>query len=291
MASANRVDDIFIDSYGVTIHYHRWSRAKPPKAIVQLAHGLGEHALRYDHLVSKLVTAGYEVWADEHRGHGATGLEQWQGDSSRLGKLGPGGLRATIRALSDFRGLIGEQRPGIPVIFLGHSWGSLMGQILLNQGFSQHLAGAVLTGTSYRMPGYLNAGDLNAKHRHLGSTGAEWLSRDQAVHQAWVDDPLTFPADTLKLFGPLDAARLLGVPSRVEPAIPLLMMVGSDDSLGAERGVRRLEAAYRQRAGFDDVSVKVYPQARHEIFNETNREEVVADLVEWLDRVTPKSTP
>jgi len=85
--AAKRTDDIFIDSFGVTIHYHVWSPAKKAKAIVQLAHGLGEHALRYQPLVDALVKAGYEVWADEHRGHGATGLEQWEGNQAKLGKL------------------------------------------------------------------------------------------------------------------------------------------------------------------------------------------------------------
>ena len=280
-----RVDDLFIDAYGVAIHFHSWP-LKSPRAIIQLAHGLGEHALRYEGLVAKLSAAGYEVWADEHRGHGATGLEQWQGAHSRLGRLGPGGLPATIRAVKDFRQVIAEARPGIPTVFLGHSWGSLMGQILLNQGFASNLSAAVFTGTTYRWPGFMNAGDLNARHSHLGTSGAEWLSQDPEVWQRWLDDPLTFKADTLKLFGPVDAARLIGRPKKAPLDIPLLLMVGSDDSLGGERGVRRLERAYRERASADSVTVKVYPEARHEIFNEINRDEVVADLVGWLDNHT-----
>jgi len=103
-ATPKRTDEIFVDSFGVTIHYHRWSPKGTPKGVIQLAHGLGEHALRYDALVRDLVAAGFEVFADEHRGHGATGLEQWEGDYSKLGRLGPGGLRATIRNLEELRG-------------------------------------------------------------------------------------------------------------------------------------------------------------------------------------------
>lgn len=285
-----RVDDVFIDADGVAIHYHRWP-VQSPRGVIQLAHGLGEHALRYDYLVAALARAGYEVWADEHRGHGATGLEQWEGDFSRLGRLGPGGLSSTIRALRDFRQVIAEARPGVPTVYLGHSWGSLMGQILLNRGFASELDAIVFTGTTYRMPGFMNAGDLNAGHAHLGSTGAEWLSRDPEVWQQWTDDPLTFVADTLKLFGPIDAAKLMGRPKKSPLAIPMLLMVGSDDSLGGERGVRRLEKAYRERAGMTDVTVMVYPDARHEVFNEINRDEVIADLVDWLDRRLPKTSP
>lgn len=277
-----RADDVFVDSFGVTIHYHRWPVAKP-KGVIQLAHGLGEHAMRYEPLVADLASAGWEVWANEHRGHGPTGVEQWQGDLSRMGRLGPGGLRATIHNLTEFRGLIAEHHSDRPVVFLGHSWGSLMGQILLNQGFDRHIDGIVLTGSTYRLPGYMNAGNLNARHAHLGTTGAEWLSRDEAVWHRWVDDPLAFEANTLKLFGPIDAARLIGVPKKAPLDLPMLLMVGSDDSLGGERGVRRLERAYRERAGLNDISVQVYPDARHEVFNETNRDEVVADLLNWLD--------
>ena len=276
-----RLDDIFVDSYGVTIHYHRWP-VPDARGVVQLAHGLGEHAMRYEPLVADLAAAGWEVWANEHRGHGPTGVEQWQHDLTKMGRLGPGGLSATIGNLVEFRELIAREQPQLPTVFLGHSWGSLMGQILLNQGFAAEIEGVVLTGSTYRMPGYMNAGNLNARHKHLGTTGAEWLSRDEAVWDRWVLDPLAFEANTLKLFGPLDAAKLIGVPKRVPLDIPMLMMVGSDDSLGGERGVRRLERAYRERAQLEDITVKVYPQARHEVFNETNRDDVVADLVEWL---------
>jgi alpha-beta hydrolase superfamily lysophospholipase len=287
MAAVARVDDSFVDADGVTIHYHRWQGQKSPRAIIQVAHGLGEHAMRYDWLARQLVGAGYDVWADEHRGHGQTGLEQWAGDHSQLGRLGPGGLRSTIRALREFHGLIARAHPGAPVVFLGHSWGSLMGQILLNQGFAQHLDAVVFTGTTYRMPGDMNAGDLNARHAHLGDTGAEWLSRDPEVHRRWVEDPLAFPADTLTLFGPLDALRLIGRPRPVEKDIPLLLMVGGDDSLGGERGVRKLAKAYRSRGGLSQVTSIIYPDARHEVFHEINREEVVTDLLRWLDDAVP----
>ena len=253
--------------------------------MIQLAHGLGEHALRYEQLAADLVAEGYEVWANEHRGHGPTGLEQWAGHASKLGRLGPGGLRAAVSVLAEFRQLIKRERPDTPTVFLGHSWGSLMGQMLLNQGFAQHIDGVVFTGSSYRMPGWMNAGDLNARHKHLGTTGAEWLSRDTDVHRWFQADPLTFKADTLKLFGPLDAARLLGRPRAVGVDLPMLLMVGSDDSLGGERGVRRLERAYRDRGGLSDITTHVYPDARHEVFNETNRDEVVADLLSWLDKL------
>lgn len=290
MAAPKRVDDIFIDSYGVTIHYHRWSPPGTPQAIVQLAHGLGEHALRYGTLVARLVKEGIEVWADEHRGHGATGLEQWEGDHSKLGKLGPGGMPATVRAVRAFTNIIRQERPGVPLFFLGHSWGSIMGQIILNQGGAAEYAGMILSGTAYRLPGFMYAGDLNAKHQHLGSIGAEWLSRDVAVHEAWRDDPLTFVANTLKLLGVIDAARLLGTPRELGRDLPILIMIGSDDTLGGEKSVTLLAQAYR-RQGSSDVQTIIYPGARHEIFNEINKDEVMDDLVAWIAGRLEASTP
>ncbi|HEV8012681.1 MAG TPA: alpha/beta hydrolase, partial [Pontimonas sp.] len=260
------------------------------KAIIQLAHGLGEHALRYDGLVTRLVKEGFEVWADEHRGHGATGLEQWEGDHSKLGKLGPGGMPATVTAVRAFTGIIRGERPGIPLFFLGHSWGSIIGQIILNQGGASEYDGVIFTGTAYRMPGSMYSGDLNTKHKHLGSIGAEWLSRDVAVHEAWRDDPLTFVADTLKLFGVVDAARLLGTPKELGVDIPIVIMIGSDDTLGGEKSAKKLSDAYLQK-GSSDVELVVYEGARHEVFNETNKDEVMDDLVTWIAGRLEASTP
>ena len=280
--AVKRVEDSFVDADGVTTFFYCWS-PRAPKGVIHLVHGLGEHARRYEPLANNLAQAGFEVWAQDYRGHGQTGIGQW-GTSSKLGRLGPGGLPATLRALLDFHRQIHQARPQLPVVFLGHSMGSLFGQILLNRGLSQEVDGVVLTGTSYRMPGYLNSGDLNAKHRHLGQTGAEWLSRDTTVHEQWVSDPLTFPANTLKLFRLIDSARLLGTPRALERNIPLLLMVGADDSLGGPRGAEKLASAYRAR-GVTDVVCRVYSGARHEVFNETNRDEVISDLVDWLDGV------
>jgi alpha-beta hydrolase superfamily lysophospholipase len=200
-----------------------------------------------------------------------------------MGKLGPGGLRATIEEVRQLTTIIRSENPGLPVAILGHSWGSLMVQDILNHHAADYDA-AILTGTAYRQVGSMNAGQLNAKFKHLGTTGSEWLSRDPAVSQAFLDDPLTFYADTLKLFGLIDGLRLFGVPTKhIEKDIPLLIVIGSEDPLGGEKSVRTLAEKYISRSRLTDVEVIIYQGARHEIFNETNKEEVIADLVAWLD--------
>lgn len=272
----------FIDDEGVVIETVEWA-VESPRGIVQISHGIGEHSGRYAALAADLNRAGFTVVADDHRGHGRTGMRQWGDDPSQLGRLGPGGLRATIAAIGRFTGLTRERFPGLPLVLLAHSWGSLMAQIALNDR-PDAVDGLVLSGTAYRLPGWMDAGDLNRRHAQPGGTGAEWLSRDPAVAAAWVADPLTFPAETAKLLGVRDSLRLLGRPARRLPVdLPVLIQVGSDDTLGAGRSAERLARAYRRRAGLTDVRVIVYDGARHEVYNETNRDEVVADLVAWIE--------
>ncbi len=273
------------DAAGIPITYDVYP-VDSPRAVVQVAHGVGEHAGRYRELAAQLNADGYTVYADDHRGHGRTGMAQWN-DPEKLGHLGVGGLRAAVDALHDFSGIIRDQNPDLPLVFFGHSWGSLMGQMILNKHSSDYDA-AVLSGTAYRVLGSMNSGDLNKRHAHLGTTGVEWLSRDPAVAQAFVDDPLTTSVPLAKLFGLLDASRLLGRPARSFPRdLPLLIQVGGDDPLGGEASARRLEQAYRKRSGLTDVTTIVYPGARHEIYNETNKAEVMADLTAWLDARIP----
>lgn len=276
----------YVDAAGIEITYDIYPVDRP-RAVVQVAHGVGEHAGRYRALAEHLNADGYSVYADDHRGHGRTGMAQW-GDAERLGHLGVGGLRATVEALHGFTALIRDANPDVPLVFFGHSWGSLMGQMMLNR-HSEDYDAAVLSGTAYRVVGSMNSGNLNKRFAKTGTTGLEWLATDPAVAQAFVDDPLTTSVPLLKLFGMLDAARLLGRPSRTFARdLPLLIQVGSEDPLGAEASARRLERAFRTRSKLTDVTTIVYPGDRHEIYNEVNKAEVMADLSAWLDARIPR---
>jgi len=280
--SAARAEHSYVDAEGVTIHYYVW-RPETPKAVVQVVHGLGEYATRYEQFAQDLVAAGYAVYAGDLRGHGQTGVQQYSGQLSRLGKLGPGGVRATIAGVRQLTRIVRADHPELPLVLLGHSLGSIFAQIILNQGAADYDA-AVLSGTPYRTLLHMNSGALNKRFRHLGSTGAEWLSRDPPVAPAFVADPLTFDAQAAKLFGLIDGMRLLGRPTKLAKNLPMLIQIGSEDPLGGPKSVALLAAAYRKRGGLTDVTVEVYPGARHEVYNETNRTEVVGDLTAWLDR-------
>jgi len=273
----------FTDATGLAIVYDVHPATAPQRGVVQLLHGVGEHAGRYGALVAELTAAGFTVYADDHRGHGRTGIRQHHGDAARLGRLGRGGLRAVVAACWQFTELIRAENPGLPLVLLGHSWGSFLAQILLNDHPDAYDA-VVLSGSSLRWPGSLNAGPLNARWKAADAMGSEWLSSDLAVGRAFLDDPLTTSTPLLKLFGPIEAARLYGKPRRdLGVDVPVLLMVGRDDPVGGPRSVHRLAAAYRDRSGLTDVTTLVYPGARHEIFNEVTQAEVRADLLAWLD--------
>lgn len=280
----------FIDAHGVAIVYDVHPAETTPRAVVQLLHGVGEHAGRYAALITALTAAGYTVYADDHRGHGRTGMTQHGGDAARLGRLGVGGLRAAIAACRQFTHLIRDENPGLPLILLGHSWGSLLAQKMFNDEPEAYDA-VVLSGSALRRFGSMSSGPYNRKWHAKGALGTEWLSSDPAVGQAFLDDPLTTTVPLIKLFGIIDSLRLLGLPRRdLGVDVPVLLMVGRDDPVGGPRSVHRLADAYRTRSGLSDVTTLVYPDARHEIFNEVSQAEVRADLLAWLDRRVPART-
>lgn len=285
--TAARQERSYVDSDGVTIHFLQWKSGNPT-GVVHIAHGLGEYAARYEELAQKLVSAGFSVYADDHRGHGQTGLGQWGNDRSQLGKLGTGGIRSTIRAVHRLQSIIRAENEGVPLALLGHSWGSLIAQSIINAHSADYEA-VVLTGTAYRTLRHMNGGDLAKRHAHLGNSGYEWLSRDQAVGQAFLEDPLTFAANGMKLFGIADSLRLLGRPSKnLANDLPVLIQIGSDDTLGGTRSVELLASSYLNRSKLSDVKLIVYTDARHEVFNEINRDEVISDTIAWLkSRLVP----
>jgi alpha-beta hydrolase superfamily lysophospholipase len=275
----------FKDDFGVEIMFYEWPVANP-KAVIQIAHGLGEHARRYDAMAEELNRAGFSVYADDHRGHGQTGLKQLESKQiKRLGNLGPGGMLATYKQVEDFSKLIKSENPNRPLVLLGHSWGSFIAQRIIDKNSDMYDA-VVLSGSALTMPGYLATGDFNKVWKKLpGSTGYEWLSRDVKIQNAFVDDPLTFLAQAMQVFGVKNSLALFGKPSKqIRPDLPILVQVGEADPIGGEYSNKALVQAYRKNAGIDDIELFVYHDCRHEIYNELNKEAIIADLVEWVNK-------
>ncbi|KQR63213.1 alpha/beta fold hydrolase [Acidovorax sp. Leaf160] len=276
------------DADGTRIATSTWSDvAGAPAGLVQIAHGLAEHGERYDRLAKALNAAGFIVHAVDHRGHGRTARP-------RLGDFGAAGFGGLIADVAQFGALLRAQHPGLPLFLFAHSMGSFAAQAAL----LDHAAvwsGVVLSGSTAldlfaadlaHPPAGAPAGlaALNAGFTHR--TGYEWLSRDAAEVDAYMADPWCgweVPADVFPaLLAPAhrlaDPAELARIPSD----LPVLIASGDADPLaaGGER-LRVLGQRYRD-AGLRDVTVKLYPGARHEIVNETNRDEVTADVVEWM---------
>ena len=276
------------DSHGVEITFYEWPVAKP-KAIVQIAHGLGEHARRYDHVAEALNKAGFGVYVDDHRGHGVTGVNmRAKGLIKQQGNLGPGGMPATFAAVRQLSHLIRGEHPESQLVLLGHSWGSMIVQRILNK-FSDEYDFAVLTGSTLLLPGILPSGGFNKKFEVAAKktgeqiNGGAWLSRDLSVGEKFRADPLNFDEGAIGAFGVSNVLALLGTPTRKMPAdIPILLMAGSEDAIGGEKGNVMLLNAYK-RAGLTDLELIIYDGGRHEVFNETNKDEVLDDLVEWID--------
>lgn len=265
-------------SDGTGLAGFRWASPAPPKAVLQVAHGAGEHAGRYLSPLTPIIEAGYLVYAADHRGHGLTS------GMSHLGDFGPGGARAAVDDMAVLARLIREREPGLPLILFGHSMGAMLAQAWLPD-HSELIDALVLSGTA--APGErLDPGRLNdgfAERR----TAYDWLSRDPAEVDRYIADPfckIRFTPESAASFQslrerPADAASL----SKVRKGLPVYVVVGDADPIND--GLKRLTPLIDvyKAAGFD-VTLKVYPGGRHEMLNETNRAEVVADLQAWLDR-------
>ncbi len=280
----------FPSSDGTEIHVYRWSPPGEPRAIVQLAHGMGEHAARYRRLAEALTGGGYVVYANDHRGHGRTA-----GGAEHHGDLGAAGWQGLVDDIGRLSAHARGEHAGLPLVVLGHSMGSFaLQQYLLDR--SADLDGAALSGTSaidVIAPGIdpdaeVDLSAFNAPFEQR--TGYEWLSRDEAEVDAYVaDEACGFGLNPAAAGGMLDGLTPVSDPARltaIRSDLPILLVSGDDDPLAGGGALIDLVAQRYRDAGVRDVTVHRYAGARHEVFNETNRDEVTADVVAWLDRVT-----
>ena len=265
------------DPDGETVYVYRWRGPARPRAAVHLAHGMGEHARRYDHVAEALVAAGYDVWADDHRASGRTGAQ-----GRGLGDLGPRGMAGALDALHAVTARVAAEHPGLPVHLVGHSWGSFLAQRFA-ESWGGELAGLVLSGSTLLAGQYINLDDPNARFEPA-ATPYDWLSRDPAVVQRYIDDPwcgFEVAFDVLELL-PLATPPSAGVPTD----LPILVVNGTEDAIGGfNGGGAALAEAYRA-LGVTDVTYVAYEGGRHELFNETDRERVIDLLCAFVERVT-----
>jgi acylglycerol lipase len=271
-------DGTFASFDGETIFHRAWLPEPDAVAAVLLVHGLGEHSGRYEHVAAALAGGGYAVHALDLRGHGRSS-----------------GKRAFVRSYDEFlrdvhqfRGLVEAEHPGLPLVLLGHSMG---GNIALGYALEHPdgLRALVLSGPALQVgedfsPARIKIFTAIAKIapglRPQGLS-ADAISRDPEVVRAYREDPLVFTGKISAGLGAALIGAMLRFPDRyAELSLPVLLLHGTDDQLADVAGSRALEAA----ATGTEVTAHYYEGLYHEVFNEPERDQVLADLRSWLDR-------
>jgi alpha-beta hydrolase superfamily lysophospholipase len=282
----------FESSDGLSIACVKWVRPQKVRGVVQIAHGLGEHVGRYSQLAEILLEDEFAVYGNDHRGHGLTAKR-----SGSFGEFGPGGFDQLIEDMVSLRVIAKDEHRGKPYILLAHGLGSFAAQqFVLDHGHS--IDGLVLSGSGTldglaRLVQSVPAGEdpmklMNAPFEPA-RTPFDWLSRDNAEVDAFINDPLCFPSlkpESMQSF--LGAFPRLADPQeirRVREDLPLYIFSGSDDPVGQRlEGVRVLIDRYRS-AGLTLIAQDFYSGGRHEMLHELNRRDVITNLLVWISGI------
>lgn len=285
------------------IHCCKWLPDAQPKAVVQLVHGIAEHIGRYDDFAGFLTEYGYAVVADDHMGHGG---------SIEGGTAGyfTGGWMAAVADLKTLRDKTASEYPGIPYYMLGHSMGSFLLRTYLYT-YPDTIEGAIISGTGWESLSKVNAGLLvcGIEAKRLAPTktspliskllfGAynkpfapvrtksDWICSVESVVDAYEADPLCgFDATIGLARDMLTGIRMNELPenlAKMDKTLPVLFVSGAKDPVGnMSRGVLACIDAFK-RSGLRSISIKLYPDGRHEMLNESNKDEVYQDILAWL---------
>lgn len=300
-------EDRWYDSLGAgKLRVRCWRPQGAPRGVLQIVHGIAEHVERYDRFASAMTRQGFLVVAEDHMGHGRS----IDGGSTQ-GFFHGGWFTAvedTYRLLADTR----REFPELPYVLFGHSMGSFMARTILCRHPDSGIAAAVLSGTGWQSPALLaaarplakgfckRAGEQNPDpaldklvfggyNRKIPSpkTGCDWLSRDEERVADYVADPRCgFMASTGLIRDMLEGIAFIQKPRNLgamKKDLPVLFLSGAEDPVGDYgRGVRKTAAAFR-KAGMERLDIRLYPQCRHELLNERIWQEVLGDLLRWLE--------
>lgn len=300
-------EDFWLDSCGVgKLHCCRWLPEGEPLAIVQLIHGIAEFVERYDEFASFLTANGIAVVAEDHMGHG-----QSIGSEGKQGYFHGGWFNAVADSYNLMKDTMAKF-PGVPYFLFGHSMGSFMARTILCKYPNCGLSGAFISGTGWQptfampmmvklMETICKGGDETAPNEKLQKlifggynakvenprTSCDWLTRDSAIVDAYVAHPLCGFTPSSGLFRDM----MTGICYIQQPKnlavmkkdLPVFFVSGDKDPVGSfGKGVEQAYKAFL-KAGMQDVSIKLYPEGRHEMLNELNRQEVFTDLLAWLE--------
>lgn len=299
----------FKEKKGLNIFIYNWFPEEDikPAGVVQIAHGMAETAERYKRFANKLTEAGYIVYANDHRGHGKTAQ-----CVDKVGDLGENGFNNMVDDMHQITDYIKKQHKDLPIFILGHSMGSFLIQRYI-QLYSEEINGAILSGSCGKQGLILDVGAWIAKRetRKIGRsnkskklndlsfggynkafkpnrTEFDWLSRDEKEVDKYVADEYCGGIFTAGFFYDfINGLKLIQRKSeiiKVPKDLPIYIFSGDKDPVGkAGKGVMNLVNTYKS-LGIKDLEYKLYKDGRHEMLNEINREEVIENVVRWLDR-------
>jgi len=299
----------FIDEEEEKIVCYKWeSDDINIQGIVQIAHGMEEKALRYDYFAKKLNKAGYIVYANDHRGHGATA-----GSCENLGYIADDdGFNWMIKDMKQLTDIIKKENPNLPVILLGHSMGSFLSQRYV-EIYGDNVECLILSGTNGKPDVITKLGILISKYeiknhgrRHLSPimeklgigrynkkflpsrTNSDWLSSDEKEVDKFIADEYcgfistsSFYYDFLKGLWEIHEKNNL---KKIPKQLPIYIYSGERDPVGNQgKGVLRLYKTFKE-TGLENVSYRLYKDGRHEMLNEINKDEVIDDILKWINK-------
>lgn len=273
---------------GLRVAAWRWSKPVPVRGVLQIAHGMGEHALRYRDVLEPLMDAGIVIYANDHRGHGRTAPSPAQ-----HGDFGEAGFPSLVDDMARLTAIARAENPSKPLVLMGHSMGSFAAQLYVLDR-SLDIDGLVISGSTAidqlaaALPTDPEASGLSAFSNLFQPprTPFDWLSRDEAQVDAYIADPLCGFSATPSSMGSMIGAMMRTVdPSalaQIRKNLPVYVFSGSRDPVGGPDLAFLKVFVQRYRDNGLNVSTDYYPDGRHEMLNETNRGEVVENLKRWI---------
>lgn len=296
---------------GAALSLYVKNAGQTARGVIQINHGLAEHAARYGRFAEAMAARGFHLYAQDHRGHGQTKAPNAP-PGMFAARDGAAKVIADVGAVHD---LIAAEHPGLPVILFGHSMGGLIalnfllrhpervaGAAIWNANFSAGLLGrlaqAILAWERFRLGSDVPSRLLPkltfqawAKQVPDRRTQFDWLSRDTAEVDKYVADPLCGRDASVSMW--IDTFRFIffGADDRNFEAVPRSLpvnLVGGEKDPATDGGKAVLHLAGRmKRMGFSNLETRVYADTRHESLNELNRDVITQDFAAWAERVTP----